>query len=100
MNPMTLAFAGRGSLEQTQRAEYGQSCCKALFEIMLVILGRIMDVLKEGAFTKIALKPVFALSPGYAHLPTDLSWCMRWLHFSLTENTMYLHQIGNWNQKI
>ena len=31
-----------------------------------------MDVLKEGAFTKLALKPVFALSPGYAHLPDGL----------------------------
>ena len=31
-----------------------------------------MDVLKEGGFQKITLKPVFVLSSGYAHLPDGL----------------------------
>ena len=34
--------------------------------------GQIMDTLKEGAFPRITPKAVFALSPGYAHLPDGL----------------------------
>ena len=33
-----------------------------------------MDTLKEGAFPKITPKAVFALSPGYAHLPNGLKF--------------------------
>ena len=31
-------------------------------------MGEVIDVLKEGGFQKITPKPVFVLSPGYAHL--------------------------------
>ena len=33
-----------------------------------------MDTLKEGTFTKITPRAVFALSPGYAHLPDGLKF--------------------------
>ena len=37
-------------------------------------MGEILDTLKEGAFTKTTPKAVFALSPGYAHLPDGLKF--------------------------
>ena len=37
-------------------------------------MGEIKDTLKEGAFPKITPKAVFALSPGYAHLPDGLKF--------------------------
>ena len=32
-------------------------------------MGEVVDTLKGGAFSKITPRAVFALSPGYAHLP-------------------------------
>ena len=37
-------------------------------------MGEVVDTLKEGAFTKITPKAVFALSPGYAQLPDGLNF--------------------------
>ena len=37
-------------------------------------MGEIMDVLKDGAFPKLTPKAVFALSPGYTHLPDGLKF--------------------------
>ena len=37
-------------------------------------MGEIMDTVKEGAFPKITPKAVFALSPGYLHLPDGLKF--------------------------
>ena len=37
-------------------------------------MGEVVDTLKEGAFTKITPRAVFALSPGYAHLPDGLKF--------------------------
>ena len=37
-------------------------------------MGEVVDTLKEGAFTKITPIVVFALSPGYAHLPDGLNF--------------------------
>ena len=37
-------------------------------------IGEIMDTLKAGAFPKITPKSVFALSPGYEHLPDGLKF--------------------------
>ena len=37
-------------------------------------MGGIIDTLKEGAFQKITPKDVFALSPGFAHLPDELKF--------------------------
>ena len=38
-----------------------------------VSMVEIMDVLKEGGLQKISPKPVFVVSPGYAHLPDGLN---------------------------
>ena len=38
------------------------------------IKGEVVDTLKEGALTKITPRAVFALSPGYAHLPDGLKF--------------------------
>ena len=37
-------------------------------------MSEVVDILKEGAFTKITPRAVFALSPGYAHLPHGLKF--------------------------
>ena len=37
-------------------------------------MGEITDAMKEGAFTKMTPKTVFALSPGYARLPDGLKF--------------------------
>ena len=37
-------------------------------------MGEVEDTLKEGAFTKKTPRAVFALSPGYAHLPYGLKF--------------------------
>ena len=44
-------------------------------------MGEIMDMLKEGGFQKITLKPVFLLSPGYAHLLGGLKFVYAMLAF-------------------
>ena len=37
-------------------------------------MGEVVDATKEGSFNKVALRVVFALSPGYAHLPDGLKF--------------------------
>ena len=37
-------------------------------------MGEAMNTLKEGAIPKITPKAMFALSPGYAHLPDGLKF--------------------------
>ena len=37
-------------------------------------IGEVVDTLKEGSFTKITPRAVFALSPWYAHLPDGLKF--------------------------
>ena len=37
-------------------------------------MGEVVDTLKEGSFTKMTPRAVFALSPGYAHLPDGLKF--------------------------
>ena len=37
-------------------------------------MGEVVDTLKEGSFTKITPRAVFALSPGYARLPDGLKF--------------------------
>ena len=56
-------------LRETAKAE--DAVLPAIKDI-LESMGEIMDTLKEGAFPKITPKAVFALSPGYAHLPDGL----------------------------
>ena len=37
-------------------------------------MDEVLDTLKEGSFTKITPRAVFALSPGYASLPDGLKF--------------------------
>ena len=37
-------------------------------------MGEVVDAMKEGSFTKMKPRAVFALSPGYAHLPDGLTF--------------------------
>ena len=37
-------------------------------------MGEVVDAMKEGSFTKTTPRVVFALSPGYAHLPDGLKF--------------------------
>ena len=41
---------------------------------ILESMGEVVDTLKEGSFTKITPRAVFALSPRYAHLPDGLKF--------------------------
>ena len=41
---------------------------------MLESMGEVVDATKEGSFNKVTPRVVFALSPGYAHLPDGLKF--------------------------
>ena len=81
MNPITIVFAGindhlhsrvfQSRLREPTTAE--DAVWPAIKDI-LESMGGIVDTLKEGAFPKITPKAVFALSPGYAHLPDGLKF--------------------------
>ena len=43
---------------------------------------------KEGSFNKVALRVVFALSPGYAHLPDGLKFVYAMVALFRKENMM------------
>ena len=58
--------------EQTQRA-YKAAVWPAIKDI-LESMGEIVDTLREGSFTKITPRAVFALSAGYARLPYGLKF--------------------------
>ena len=77
MNPITIVFAGindhlhsRGFLSRLREPTTAEAAIKDILESM----GEVEDTLKEGAFTKITPRAVFALSPGYAHLPDGLKF--------------------------
>ena len=48
----------------------------ASYKDILESMGEVVDTLKEGASTKITPRAVFALSPGYAHLPDGLKFVL------------------------
>ena len=71
MNPTTIVFAGindhlpsRGFLSRRREPTTAEAA----------VWPAIEDTLKEGAFTKITPRAVFAMSPGYAHLPDGLKF--------------------------
>ena len=78
MNPRTIVFAGindhlhsRGFLSKPREPRMAED---AEWPVILESMRVMMDVLKEGAFPKITQKAVFALSPGYAHIPDGLKF--------------------------
>ena len=76
MHPITIVFAGinyhphsRGFLSRLREPTTAKGAVWPAIKDILESMGEVVDTLKEGAFTKIIPKAVFALSPGYAHLP-------------------------------
>ena len=81
MNPITIVFAGindhlhsRVFLSRLREPTTAIDAVWPAIKDILESMGEIVDTLKEGAFPKITPKAVFALSPGYAHLPDGLKF--------------------------
>ena len=79
MNPITILFAGindhlhsRGFLSRLREPTTVQHAVWPVIKDILESMGEVVDTLKEGSFTKLTLRAVFALSPGYARLPDGL----------------------------
>ena len=81
MNPITIVFAGindhlhsRDFLSRLREPTRAEAAVWPAIKDILESMGEEEDTLKEGAFTKITPRAVFALSPGYAHLPDGLKF--------------------------
>ena len=84
MNPITIVFAGindhlhsRGFLSRLREPTAAEAAVWPAIKDILESMGEVVDTLKEGSFTKMTTRAVFALSPGYARLPDGLSSRMR-----------------------
>ena len=71
MNPITIVFAGinehlhsRDFLSRLREPTAAESAVWPAIKDILEPMGEVVDTLKEGAFTKITPRAVFALSPG------------------------------------
>ena len=76
MNPITILFAGikdhlhsRGFLSRLRGPATAENAVWPAIKDILESMGEVVDATKEGSFNKVTLGVVFALSPGYAHLP-------------------------------
>ena len=81
MNPITIIIAGmhdhlhsRGFLSSLREPTTAEGAVWPAVKNILKSMGEVVDNMKEGAFTKITPRAVFALSPGYAHLPDGLKF--------------------------
>ena len=81
MNPITIVFAGindhlhsRGFPSRLREPTTAEAAVWPAIKDILESMGEVVDRLKEGAFTKITPRAVFALSPGYAYLPDGLKF--------------------------
>ena len=79
MHPITIVFAGmndhlhiRGFLSRLREPTTDEGAVWPAIKDILESMGEIVDTLKEGFFTKVTPRAVFALSSGYAHLPDGL----------------------------
>ena len=79
ITPITIVFAGindhlhsRGFLSRLREPTTGEAAVWPAIKDILESMGEVVDNLKEGSFTKITPRAVFALSPGYARLPDGL----------------------------
>ena len=75
MNPITIVFAGindhlhsRGFLSRLRDPTTAENAVWPAIKDILESMGEVVDATKEGSFTKVTSRIVFALSPGYAHL--------------------------------
>ena len=81
MNPITIVFAGindhlhsRGFLSRLRDPTTAENAVWPTIKDILESMGEVVDATKEGSFTKVTPRIVFALSPGYAHLPDGLKF--------------------------
>ena len=81
MNPITIVFAGindhlhsRGFLSRLREPATAENAVWPAIKDILESKGEMVDAMKEGSFTKTTPRVVFALSPGYAHLPDGLKF--------------------------
>ena len=81
MNPITIVFAGindhlhsRGFLSRLRDPTTAENAVWPVIKDILESMGEVVDATKEGSFSKVALRVVFALSPGYTHLPDGLKF--------------------------
>ena len=81
MNPVTIVFAGindhlhsRGFLSRLRDPAMAENAVWAAIKDILESMGEVVDATKEGSFTKVTPRVVFALSPGYACLPDGLKF--------------------------
>ena len=81
MNPITIVFAGindhlhsSGFLSRLRDPTTAENAVWPAIRDILESMGEVVDATKEGSFNKVTLRVVFALSPGYAHLPDGLKF--------------------------
>ena len=81
MNPITIVFAGindhlhsRGFLSRLRDPTTAENAVWPAIKDILESMGAVVDATKEGSFTKVTPRVVFALSPGYAYLPDGLKF--------------------------
>ena len=81
MNPITIVFAGindhlhsRGFLSRLRDPTTAEAAVWPAIKDILQSMGEVVDTLKEGSFTKITPRAVFALFLGYARLPDGLKF--------------------------
>ena len=81
MNPITIVFAGindhlhsRGFLSRLRDPTKAENAVWPAIKDIFESMGELVDATKEGSFTKVTPRIVFALSPGYAHLPDGLKF--------------------------
>ena len=81
MNPITIVFAGindhlhsTGFLSRLRDPTTAENAVWPAIKDILESMGEVVDAMKEGSFTKVTPRVVFALSPGYACLPGGLKF--------------------------
>ena len=81
LNPMTIVFAGinyhlhsSGFLSRLREPTTAEAAVWPAIIDNLESMGEVVDTLKEGALTKVTPRAVFAMSPGYEHLPDGLKF--------------------------
>ena len=81
MNPITIVFAGiknhlhsRGFLCRLRDPTTAENAVWPAIKDINDSMGEVVDATKEGSFTKVTPRVVFALSPGYAQLPDGLKF--------------------------
>ena len=81
MNPITIVFAGindhlhsRGFLSRLRDPTTAENAVWPAIKDILESMDEVVDATKEGSFTKVTPRVVFALSPGYAHLQDGLKF--------------------------